>query len=506
MSETATRSVARNTLLLTVGLLGGRALALFITKKMAPILGPEGLGIWGLANDLGIIALTLINYGLGVLLTREATRDRGLSWPLLWAALRLRWLLGVVSFVLLYLYMQSTGKDALTTAAVLVTALGLFFETSAMACDAMLQAHEKVRYQTWGQLGSAAVYFVLAYWWLDAGWGLMGVVWANTASRFARLAIMAPLMFRHTGPWRRALPGEQAPGLRAMLRLGFALCMATTFGIISYKIDTVMLMEMVDKAATGIYVLGHRPLDLMLIVPNLFATALFPALARYAGQSQLDARRLGERALRYMMALMLPVTWLAVLVARPLIEWFARGTDAADPSQFHDSILVLQIVIWGVPFQSANHVLNRSLIAAGRERVFFGIGLAALVTNVTLNLLWIPRWGYYGASAATVVCLLQSCALHLWCLRRTGFWAPVHRAMLAPAGALVLSWLIAAGVLRLVAPGWLDGWHALAVDRGWLPFVGGVAAWGLVYVGAVFALRVLDRDDLQLLPQLWRRG
>jgi amino acid carrier protein len=389
---------------------------------------------------------------------------------------------------------------------VLITALGLFFETSAMACDSVLQAHEKVQYQTYGQLVSAIIYFVLAFWWLDAGHGLMGVIWANVASRFARLAVMAPLMFWHTGPWRRALPGETRPGLRTMLKLGFALCMATTFGIISYKVDTVMLEAMLGAAATGIYVLGHRALDVMLIVPNLFATALFPALARYAARSQVDARRLSERALRYMVSLMLPATWLVALSAQPVIEWFARGTESADPGQFADSILVLQLVIWGVPFQSANHVLNRMLIAAGRERVFFGIGLAALVTNVTLNLLLIPRHGYYGAAVSDGDLPGPE-------LRPAPVVPAPHRCLDAPAAGPAEARPGARGELAghgpaagRLAPAWLDGWFALAVTGGWTPFVGGAVLWAVCYGGAVIAWRVLDRDDLQLLGQLWRRG
>lgn len=506
VQKTAAFSVAKNTILLTVGLMGGRILAVFVTKKMTPILGPEGMGIWGLANDLGIIILTLMNYGLGVLLTREVTRNPGLSWPLLWSALRLRWLLGAGCFLLLVYYLRATEKDALTTAAVLVTALGLFAETSAMACDAVLQAHEKVQYQTYGQLVSAVAFFGLAFWWLDAGQGLMGVIWANTASRVVRLGVMAPLMFRHSGPWRRALPHEQSPGLRTMLRLGLALCMATTFGIISYKIDTLMLMEMLGKAATGIYVLGHRALDIMLVVPNLFATALFPALARYAGYSRTDACRMGERALRYMMLAMFPLTWLIFLASRPAIEWFARGTDAADPSQFFGSILVLKIVIWGVPFQSANHVLNRMLIAAGRESVFLGIGLGALVINVSLNFLLIPRYGYNGAAVATIICLAMSLVFHLGALWRTEYRLPLRRAFGQTAAALATSWLLTLALLRLLGLDWTDGWFQFAVTRGWTPFVGGVLLWALCYAAAAFAWRALDREDLRLLPQFLRRG
>jgi O-antigen/teichoic acid export membrane protein len=503
---TATRSVAKNTLLLSLGLLGGRALGLFVAKKMTPILGPDGLGVQGFATDIAIIMLTVMNFGLGVLLTREVTRRRGLTWPLLWSTLRVRWLLGFALFLLLWMYLAATGKDSITTQAVLVTALGLFFETTAMACDSVLQAHEKVQYQTVGQLVSAVVYFALAWIWLDAGWGLMGVIWANAISRVVRLAVMAPLMFWKTGPWRRARPDETPIGMGSMVRLGYSLCLATTLGIMSFKVDTIMLTEIVGKTATGIYVLGHRVMDYLLILPNLFATAMFPALMRYAEQSAGDARRFGERALRFMMVIVLPIVWLVTLAARPMIEWFARGNQDADPAQFAASIVVLQIVVWGVPFQAANHVLNRSLIAAGRERVFVMIGLVAMLTNVGLNLALIPRWSYLGAAAATVYCLAQSLVLHVWNLQRTDHRIALSRALVRGPLALIASWGATIGLLRLLAPDWWSGWFALPVALGWAPFLVGVAVWGTLYVAAVFGLRVLGREDLHLLPQLLGRG
>ena len=54
----ATRSVAKNTILLSVGLFSGRVLALFLRKKMTPILGPDGLGILVTALSINTILLT----------------------------------------------------------------------------------------------------------------------------------------------------------------------------------------------------------------------------------------------------------------------------------------------------------------------------------------------------------------------------------------------------------------------------------------------------------------
>ena len=106
----------------------------------------------------------------------------------------------------MYVYFESDEQTYLRYAdlartAALLTAIAIFIESTSMACDSILQAHEKVQYQSLGQIVSAVVYFVLGWIWLEAGYGLMGVIWANLVSRVVRLLVMAPLMFWKTGPW-----------------------------------------------------------------------------------------------------------------------------------------------------------------------------------------------------------------------------------------------------------------------------------------------------------------
>ncbi len=67
----ASRTIAKNTILLTFGVLAGRALGVLVIKKMWPVLGDEGIGIWGAATDLVAIILVMSNFGLGTLLTRD---------------------------------------------------------------------------------------------------------------------------------------------------------------------------------------------------------------------------------------------------------------------------------------------------------------------------------------------------------------------------------------------------------------------------------------------------
>lgn len=490
----ATRTVAKNTLLLTVGVLFGRALSALLIRFMTPELGTEGIGIWGSATDLTAILLVVTNWGLGTLLTREITRNRALTGPLLWATLRIRWVLGAVCYGAMWLYIGAMGYSELNTAVVLVTGLAIFIESTAMACDAVLQAHEKVEHQSTSQIVSALVYFGLGWLWLQQGHGLMGVVWANVISRVVRLAVAAPLMIRHCGPWRREAAGP-VPGMLWMLRLGLPMFMATTFGIIYAKVDTVMLKEMLGDAPAGVYVLGHRALDIMILLPGLFGYALFPAMARYGMENAEAAARLGERALRFMLAAMVPLTLFLTFTAGPLIGFF-------DPTgQSPDSVPVLMIVIWALPVQAANTIFGRLLITANRERAFVTIGLTAMIANVAVNAFLIPRYSYFGASWATLVGVFVSTAMHLRWLQPTAFRIPLARALLGPVAATALAWAATVGILELAAPAWGTGPTRLPLQA-WGPFLATTALMSVLYAGVLLLLRIIRRGDLELLREL----
>ncbi len=381
--------------------------------------------------------------------------------------------------------------------------LGVFLEASAMACDGVLQAHDRVVSQMWGQIASAIAYFALAWWWLDAGYGVMGVMWANVASRAVRLLVMVPLMLAGTGPWilrpagREAVPAAYARGL---LRLGWPIFLASTFGILYYKIDTPLLRAFADESAVGIYTLGHRALDYLAMVPGLFATALFPTMLR-AAEAQGGMERVSERALRYLHLIVLPVTLLFTLAAAPVTMWLAKGETG-----FADSIVVFRIVIWGMPFLAASNVLNRMLYTAGKERSFIVIALTTLAFNIVANILVIPRWGYFGTS---VVVVASQAAQHRAAL---GVHPPRRPA---PAGGAVdrerdrWRWRPPGSAPRAsrswLARDWGTTWTALPVAAGWWPTLAVIALTTLLYLPAMWFTRSITAADLPVLRSLVKR-
>jgi len=492
----ATRFVAKNAALLTFGLFAGRILALFVFRRIADT-GAEGTGMWGTAIDITSILTVVANFGLGTLITREIVRRAEMTLSVFLAALRIRITLGLACYGVLIAYVFLSGFDEPTRIAVLIMALGVILETTGMTCDAVLQAHEKVQFQTGSQIVSAVVYFGLSWIWLDMDYGLMGVIWANVISRVARLSVIVPLMLKHTGPWQKPVTGDYSIKARQLARMGLPLFLSTTFGIISYKIDTVMLFEMLGKTAAGIYTLGHRALDVLLIIPSLFATALFPSLARYGSDeaANADISRMGERALRYLHLAMFPLAMLCVVSAKPVIEWVSK-----EPG-FEPSILVFQVVIWGLPIQAANHIYNRLLISMGKEDLFVRISVVAMVTNVGLNLILIPKFQWFGAAATTLISLVLSLLMHRYYVVSGGIKLPWQRTLFGGTSAMLVAWFAVSLLIQKLLPQWDCSWISLPTVS-WFAYISTALLTGLLYSALIFATGVLKKKDLSLLKEL----
>ena len=59
-------------------------------------------------------------------------------------------------------------------------------------------------------------------------------------------------------------------------------------------------------------------------------------------------------------------------------------------------------------------------------------------------------------------------------------------------------------MVGVVFPDWGIAWNRLPVDAGWGPFLVSVLVTTALYPAALFGLRVLKTDDLDLLKQLYR--
>jgi O-antigen/teichoic acid export membrane protein len=175
---------------------------------------------------------------------------------------------------------------------------------------------------------------------------------------------------------------------RRMIRYGIKFHICVVAAILIVRADLLMVNHFRGPAEAGVYAVAGQMANLLLLLPAIVATLLFP---KVAAAPDPDAR-LTMRVTRHIAFVMFFICLAAVpfAFALPLIYGPAFTTSTV---QF--LILIPGVYLFGIEAVMAQHFTGSGLPLA--LPVFW---IITLICNLAFNLLLIP---VYGATAAAVV-------------------------------------------------------------------------------------------------------
>lgn len=183
---------------------------------------------------------------------------------------------------------------------------------------------------------------------------------------------------------------------RLFIKTGGAVAFLGMFAMIYSRIDQIMIRNMLDATAVGLYSAGVRLVDLWGFIPMIIGSALYPAVLNARKNSEyLYLKRLQKLFLLYS----LPAIIIAIAVsvcAKPLIL-FIYG------DKFIDGFQALQIYIWSLPGTFIGFFVMNILFTDDHRKVLVLTTAFPAIVNILLNLLWIPIYGIIGAAWATTI-------------------------------------------------------------------------------------------------------
>jgi len=188
----------------------------------------------------------------------------------------------------------------------------------------------------------------------------------------------------------------QADRVRALAREGLPLALSSMVVILYMRIDQVMLGEMLDDEAVGMYTAAIRVSEIFYFIPNALVMSIAPVLvqARESGESIYLAR-----VEQMFSSIAIPAILIAIpmsMLAGPLIS-LVLGPD------FISAAPVLQVHIWALLFVALGIASGQYLLLEGQNSISLQRTAMGAVVNVGLNLLWIPRYGVLGAAWASLI-------------------------------------------------------------------------------------------------------
>lgn len=180
-------------------------------------------------------------------------------------------------------------------------------------------------------------------------------------------------------------------------------------GQLNYRLDLFVAGALVgDLAQVADYHIASTLAGLIWIVPDAYATALYPRLAGLPTTRERSAETV--RALRIVLAPVLALA-LGLALAAPLLVPLVFGAAYAG------AVALTWWLLPGVLCMSASKVLSRFFLSENRQQLA-GLAMAAGVAVDVALLLWaVPRFGIVAASvaasAAYAATLLCSCLAFL---------------------------------------------------------------------------------------------
>lgn len=278
--------------------------------------------------------------------------------------------------------------------------------------------------------------------------------------------------------WRNVrVQWPERSALRAQLTYGLPLALTLGLGALVATADRLLLQWFLGVAAVGAYAAGYdlaqQSLGLLLATVN---TAAYPLAVHALERDGVGAAR-EQLAHNGALIISLGLGGAAGLsVIGPALVGVIVGAELRD-----DAARVLPWIALGAALSSikAFH-FDIAFHLARRSRWLVGTGAAAVIANVVLSLLLIPRFGLLGAAWASVAAFATGAAASAWFGRRV-FQMPSLIPLLA--GGLVVALAAAAGA-------WLASWSVegapgLVLGLG----VGTLSAAGAAYTFDIAGLR-----------------
>lgn len=172
--------------------------------------------------------------------------------------------------------------------------------------------------------------------------------------------------------------------------------MFTSFSVFIYmKIDQVMIKEMINEVAVGLYSAPVRILDLFYFIPSIICLSLFPAV--------LNARKVDLKVYRSRLKkLMIFLIILSLIVILPISIFSKYIINFLFGTEYLSSSIILGIGVWSLLGVSLRFLVGQYLVAEGYFKIYFYITLMGAVINIVLNIFLIPIWGITGAIVVTV--------------------------------------------------------------------------------------------------------
>ena len=381
----------------TSWLLGERILrmvvSLFVGIYVARYLGPERFGLLSYTLSFVFLFSSLASFGLDDILVRELVQNPEKRKDLLGSVFWLKVCGALVMGTAIALVLKYKVEDQQTYWMIALITFGFLFQATNVV-DFYFQSQVQSKFAVRAQVIQLILTSLFKIYLV---WNQAELIWFAFALMLdqAVVAVLFLLVYHWKIGWFPffSFRWKQA---KKLMRDAWPIIFAGMVVSFYMRIDQVMLKEMLDAKAVGVYAAAVKLCEAWYFLPTALIASIFPAVIK----AKIKSKTLYDKRVQNLYDLMV---WSSIAVALPttlLADWvilILYGTD------FQEAADVLRIYIWAGVFVTLGIASSKWLIAENLQRYLFFRTILGALLNVGFNLWLIPIYGIKGAAIATLV-------------------------------------------------------------------------------------------------------
>ena len=387
-----TKQVINNAKWIIICKIAQSVLQLFIGMLCARYLGPSNYGLINYASSIVAFVTPVMKLGFDSILVRELINSPEKEGEVMGTSLVLNvtsaflCMLGVFSFVSVANYGDTT--------AILVC---VFYSTSLV-----FLALEMIQYWFQYKLLSkySSVIMLVSYIFVSA-YRIFLLVTAKSVYWFALTNSVdyAIIGISLIYVYNKKLKGKFSFSFKRakqMLNNGKHYILASLMVVVIQSTDHIMLTNMISEEENGYYSAAITCATMLQFVYIAIVDSFRPLIL---SNKKDDEQAYKNNVSRLYCVVLYPAVLqcVAFTVFAKLIVTVLYGQD------YHDTILILQILVWYFIFSLMGVVRNVWILAEEKQKYLWGINLTGALFNVVLNFITIPLWGACGAAFASLM-------------------------------------------------------------------------------------------------------
>jgi O-antigen/teichoic acid export membrane protein len=386
------RLIAKNFIALSLGSTVENFVTLFSSIYIRRVLGVIAIGqVSWTASMISYFGL-LVNPGFQFIAKREVAREPQKGGQYLMLLTLLQLILATLSFGLAVIFSFVLPGASEVRLLIILQAVGLFL--IALDPSWILQAREHITPLTIASVISSVLqalcllllvhepahvlrYVLIAY---PFRLGLYAfIIYYGTRHQLINWNSMRPTL---VNGWNLALTA-------------FPIGLSQLAALIYYNSDTVFLGFISGAKVVGLYSTAYSLMLAPLILARALSNAYFPSLSRATNNPE-EARRVSGEYLSAMTWMGFPIAFLGWAVGRNIIVLLFG-------EQFAQAGLLFEWLSFNIALIFFNIGLVEPLIAWNGQKNALKCTISGAITNLLANFILIPRFGPFGAVAASIL-------------------------------------------------------------------------------------------------------